>query len=276
MFRSGRDNSAVKSRERCPLNFHLEANLASYALVAGMAGVSVIALASTAEASIVFTATHQPLSPNMTLHLDLNKDGINDFFFVNSNFVSHVSYPGSWGQVYVEAEGSLFGNAAIATSQFAFAQALNSGVAVSSKATFGSLRGELVKCGRNQTSHHFHFRSGPWLNVKNKFVGLKFKIQGTTHFGWARLSMMQRNNYCETYAVLTGYAYETVANQPIITGETSDDSAESTSAGVGLSSQNYPSTVSLPTLSSLALGAPGLWIWRKDETEQSGRMNQPA
>jgi hypothetical protein len=265
MPRSEHDSTVVKNRRKSPLNPSLEDNLASYALAAGMAGVGVLALASPAEGKIVFTATHQLLSPNTTHDLDVDKDGVNDFHFGNTNFVSHISYPGSVGIVYVvPLQGN---NAVIATSpsQFAFAQALNSGAEVSSKATFGRSLNDLIKCGRNQTSQHFHWRSGPWLNVKDKFVGFKFISQGAIHFGWARFTMRQRA-YCKTDAVLTGYAYETVANQPIITGQTSD-SGESTSADVSLPSQNYPPTVSLPTLNSLALGAPGLWIWRKEEND---------
>lgn len=267
MPRSKHDSRVVKNRRKSPLNSRLEENLASYALAAGMAAVGVLALASPAEGKVVFTATHQLLSPNMTLHLDVDKDGVNDFRFGNTNFVSHISYPGSFGIVYVVPEGFPGSNAAIATSpsQFAFAQALNSGAGVSSKAIFGGFLNDLIKCGRNQTSQHFHWRSGPWLNVKDKFVGFKFISQGAIHFGWARFTMRQRA-YCKTDAVLTGYAYETLANQPIITGQTSD-SAESTSADVRLPSQNYPPTVPLPTLNSLALGAPGLWIWRKEESD---------
>jgi hypothetical protein len=60
---------------------------------------------------------------------------------------------------------------------------------------------------------------GPWLGVKNRYLGLKFQIRGTSHFGWARLSVVSTENSI-TSAALTGYAYETVANKPIIAGKT--------------------------------------------------------
>ncbi len=55
---------------------------------------------------------------------------------------------------------------------------------------------------------------GPWLNVKNRYLGLKFIIKGKDHFGWARLTTTGR------IALLTGYAYETIPNKPIIAGKT--------------------------------------------------------
>jgi hypothetical protein len=229
-----------------------------------MAGVAVLALSSPVEGEVVFTATHQVFLPDTMFRLDLNKDGVNDFEFVNYLFKSKVSYPGSWGSIFVE--GSQFGNEVIATSpsQPAFAQALNSGAEVSSKGVFGTFRNNLLSCGNNPINS-FRFRSGPWIEVKNKFVGLKFKIQGATHFGWARFTTEQRKNYCENYAVLTGYAYETVANKPIITGKPSRSADAELPLGT-LPSVNHSRMPATATLGLLSLGAPGLTIWRrKDE-----------
>jgi hypothetical protein len=63
---------------------------------------------------------------------------------------------------------------------------------------------------------------GPWANggkgVKKHYLGLRFDINGETHFGWARLNVsVQPTNVTAT---LTGYAYETITNKPIITGKT--------------------------------------------------------
>lgn len=60
------------------------------------------------------------------------------------------------------------------------------------------------------------YRSGgPWLKVGTAYLGLKFKIEGEVHYGWARVNTTDHaSNY------LTGYAYETIPNKPIITGKT--------------------------------------------------------
>jgi len=31
--------------------------------------------------------------------------------------------------------------------------------------------------------------SGPWKNLENRYLGLKFSIAGRTHYGWVRLSV---------------------------------------------------------------------------------------
>jgi hypothetical protein len=52
-----------------------------YALAAGAAGVSVLALVLASEARIVYTPANIGISPrfNSHYHLDLNQDGITDF-----------------------------------------------------------------------------------------------------------------------------------------------------------------------------------------------------
>jgi hypothetical protein len=50
-----------------------------YALAASAAGVSLLALASPAEAKIVYTKTHRLLPGGKEIFLDLNHDGTNDF-----------------------------------------------------------------------------------------------------------------------------------------------------------------------------------------------------
>ena len=60
--------------------------------------------------------------------------------------------------------------------------------------------------------------SGLWLHAKNRYLGLKVVIAGKAHFGWARLSVSCPSNL--VVGVLTGYAYETIPNKPIIAGQT--------------------------------------------------------
>src|ERR1700674_905854 len=57
----------------------LQRQLNAYALAAGAAGVSVLALAQPAEAKVLYTQAHQVIGQNGVYNLDLNHDGIVDF-----------------------------------------------------------------------------------------------------------------------------------------------------------------------------------------------------
>ena len=67
---------------------------------------------------------------------------------------------------------------------------------------------------------------GPWVGkgqgVRNPYLGLKFVIHGKIHYGWARVSVTlgHQRQYDDVSGTLTGYAYETIPNKPIITGMT--------------------------------------------------------
>jgi hypothetical protein len=90
---------------------------------------------------------------------------------------------------------------------------------------------------------------------------LKFLVQGKVHFGWARLSV-SCSGFVNVDATLTGYAYETISNKPIITGKTRgpDDDDQQTPASL------KTHTSEPTTLGALALGAPGLTIWKREES----------
>jgi len=95
------------------------------------------------------------------------------------------------------------------------------------------------------------FYQGPWLNasgygkgVKNRYLGLKFLINGQAHYGWARLNLkLEGNAGKKITTILTGYAYETIANKAIITGKTKGPDAI---------------TLQPATLGHLAAGASGI------------------
>jgi hypothetical protein len=81
--------------------------------------------------------------------------------------------------------------------------------------------------------------------VKNRYLGLKFKIKGRFHFGWARLAV--KTTHKPFTAILTGYAYETVPGKGIIAGKTKGPDV---------------TTADPASLGHLAAGASAIPDWR--------------
>ena len=77
-----------KNRRPVSLTRKLDHKLRGYATAASAAGVSLLALAQPSLAEIVYTPTHQTISPRGgTLALDLNNDGVTDFRIDNDLLV---------------------------------------------------------------------------------------------------------------------------------------------------------------------------------------------
>jgi len=220
--------------------------LSMYALAAAAAGVGVLALAPPAEGEIVYTKAHKRINPNTTLYLDLNHDGIADFDLKDIFEASQVSSSGRLSALPARAKNAVWGHV---VQRQAYASALSANVEVGSKGQFlsgaGGMASQYFNGGRDQAG--FQYGNGPWANVKNRYLGLKFVIEGKIHFGWARLDVSLSNYSSTVTAVLTGYAYETVANRPILTGKESGPEAEDNSTTIDPSA----------TLGWLARGSEG-------------------
>ena len=229
-----------------------EQRLISYALSAGAAGCA-LALATTAQAEVVYTPTYaslplQTYASGAGYPLDLNRDGVPDFKLVNSSF-------GHGGNALVRPANRInrvFGTGTLAS-------AFQPGASIGSAGPFahrGPHEAATFMGGWSVNSGVSSSR-GPWQDAHNLYLGLKFFINGEAHFGWARLS------YHTGRMSLTGYAYETVANKPIAAGAQSGDDAL-----VKPSSEFNAPGPAAASLGLLAQGAAGLTAWRR-ETSQS-------
>ena len=250
-----------KTPSKLPESLHQQLNM--YVLVASAAGMGLLALAQPSEAKVVYTKTHQVIGSNGIYPLDLNHDGTIDFLIQERRFSSsgNSSYSGLWVK-------EAFGNAVEGSNYVAAALRKGSRIGlgqdfISSKGSLGEVMVEFF-CNIDRTCSTL----GQWLNAKNRYLGLKFKISGKTHFGWARLSV--EGGAGNITATLTGYAYETVANKEIDAGQT-QDAANSDTASLDLTpaSTLLPAAVVKPTpypaksasLGALALGALSVSPW---------------
>jgi len=195
----------------------LECQLSGYAIAARAAGVGMLALVSTAEAKVVYHHAHRVISSFSLYHLDLNKDGVTDFTIRNTQ---SVHSDGKKNSLSIRGAAS---NVLVAkpVGDYLFAPALRRGTPISSAIYESALmvtQGFSTGGPRPVTSASFTY--GPWANVTGRYLGLKFQIHGATHYGWARFNVRVSKKSFSIVATLTGYAYETIPNKPIIAGKT--------------------------------------------------------
>jgi hypothetical protein len=257
-------------RPRTNLTDSLHRQLNMYALAAGGAGVAVLAMAQPAAAEIVYTPADIRLGHGI-IHIDLNHDGIVDFELYGA-----ASTNSSCSRQWLSVRPQHGQNAIVGyVGKYAhFASALRPGARVGKARSFSpgfNLMAEESACSFS-TGERW---GGPWANagkgVKTRYLGLKFFVKGKIHYGWARLNVTMteqdnlgtptRHPHVPIAGTLTGYAYETIPGKPIIAGRTKgpDDDVQPIAA-------THPSPAPKPaTLGMLALGAPALSIWRRED-----------
>jgi len=207
-----------------------------------------------AEARIIYTPAHHAFGRNTVYNLDLNHDGSVDFFL--SNDYRNQS-GGTGADMRVNAPR---GNGFAVSATQGFALALRKGANINGKRLFDSGFG-LMGVVSTSTGGNVRYR-GNWLHATNRYLGLKFSVAGKTHYGWARLTVRGTSDPAHFTAILTGYAYETIPNKPIVAGKTKgpdEISFKEPDAGVTMPTRK-PASLGL-----LAMGATGLSAWRREE-----------
>lgn len=206
-----------------------EQRLTSYALAASAAGVGMLALTMPAEGRIIYTRAHHVITHGGSFDLDLNHDGVTDFTLRGRYFTRSMSTFISMLSAFAAAGNGVDGWTAVQRSLSGthfqpYAFALKAGAKINRAQYFVGQRIASVSLGPGGG-----YYDGSWVNVKNRYLGLQFKINGVTHYGWARMNVQVQNQ--RVTATLTGYAYETVANKPIVAGQTKFDPTAKASLG---------------------------------------------
>lgn len=188
----------------------LEHRLALYALAVGAA----LAVAPGSEGKVVFT--HADLTvgrPSHPHYIDLDNDGVADVYLqtsVQGCTGSPVCVKGL--HAYPLGASNGFVDSSSRRNPAALARGANIGPANSftryttlAAANFGTLG--------FGTSYY-----GNFLDTNNRFLGIRFLINGEIHYGWVgfRVARFYR-------AVVSGWAYETEPNKTIIAGNRGKD-----------------------------------------------------
>jgi hypothetical protein len=248
-------SSQPRTPSRLSDSVHHQLNL--YAIAAAAAGIGALIVPSTAEAKVIYTPANVGISG--AYGLDLTNNGKPDFLLVRNGCSSgprctYIAVCASFVERFCDAfSTSTTRSNQVRVNPAGDAAVLWPGVKVND-GRFEPLPAPGILMGmrrnlRTSTTSQSNW-TGPWVDggkgVKNRYLGLKFKINGKFHFGWARLTVSTVNKRIS--ATLTGYAYETIPHKPLITGKTK---------GPDVVEAAEPAT-----LGRLAQGSGGLAAWR--------------
>jgi hypothetical protein len=234
-----------RPRPTTQVNPRLEKKLGMYLTAAAAAGVG---LANTAQAKVVYTPANITVPYPGCVPIDFNADGITD-----------INICLGYGDKSVQFFESAAPGNGVRVGKTLLPVAGIFGVPVGPGEKFSPSFLPMYYKGNGYYGNSY-FWGGPWADVTNRYLGVKFSIAGTTHFGWVRMSTSKKSN-----PVISGYAYETAPNGSIKDGAEVGGDAEVGSVLSPVPDMQAPAAQSA-SLGLLARGAQGIAIWRRDET----------
>jgi len=254
-----RANKINQPRVAAKLSSTFNQALAAYMAAGAAACVGLMTAAQQAEAKVIYTPTYAKITD--FYYLDLNHDGIRDFVLWNVASCTSTACG-------AELMAYLSGGPNVVAGIPSQASALRAGAVIGPAAQFPAVSEMMMAEG---AIHHRQGSSsqppaewfGQFANggkgVRDRYLGLKFVINGQTHYGWARFSVSIPNAKVLNFTpVLTGYAYETEPNKPIVAGQ------ETSAPTIG---SLFPESLNTTTqsLGMLARGADAISIWRRED-----------
>ncbi len=234
---------------------------------AAIAGLGMLTSALPAEGEIVSTKADIPIAATFSAipptALDLNHDGVADLRFSRYIFGYYRSVRDNVRTVGAH-KAALVGTSNHTYKGWGYASALKAGDPVGPSAHIAEkdvmlLARSFVETSNGKTLSQRLY--GKWLgNNPERFLGVRFLIDGMIHYGWVRLTVTSGPGR-EAVGTITGYAYETVAGKAIKAGAVSDDNSDDDRAA----NAPAPAQETGPSLGMLALGAHGLSLWHYED-----------
>lgn len=183
----------------------LKDRLKLYSLAAG----AFVAGSETVDAAIVYT----DINPNFSgvtgsqYFLDLNNDNIDDFRI----------YHDSSDNLFIEplnSSNEVLGSGS--ASGYAYPYALSAADNIQAVPSSGTWFNNGYSTGYLSLNYGSSGTFGNWINVTDKYLGLRFVVGANTYYGWARLDVNSSGNIWS----VKDYAYEDVSGVSILAGAT--------------------------------------------------------
>ncbi|MFY9718259.1 MAG: hypothetical protein WAK16_01330 [Candidatus Cybelea sp.] len=163
---------------------------------------------------IIYTASNAACSAGFhaegcSLRVNLTNDTLTGFI-ISTRYVWECSQIGRcffWGAVTATPSP---GNGIVEGEISGYAAALSYGAHIGPSKTFDGSASIMA------TS--MEYPPGYWTNAGVRYLGLVFQVSGRPHYGWAGLSVTASSTGVTTR--MTGYAFESRADTPIVAGRT--------------------------------------------------------
>jgi hypothetical protein len=253
-------------------------SLNRFAIAAILAGASWLALASPAEAKIVYVTDNVTITGDGVITLLKNGPveftiqaayssgscGILGLGVYHDASVSATATTGSGVEAGALSNGDPIGPT----------QSFNKGESLMASETLGTAGCNNISYGYwcNGTATFQKGNQKPCFTVDG-YLGLEFELEVSTYYGWAHIVVAPDHKALAEFTVqLTGYAYETVPGMSINAGQTAD-ADDSSAAHPGPLNRDDSGLGAVPTdpahavsLDTFALGAQNAPLLRRKES----------
>lgn len=235
-------------------NADLPELLKQYAAAAlGVAGLTAMASAQVPGHNIIYTPADLAIDthPSTQIPIDFNHDGSPDIFLSAHHFTDFFS--GGLGfDGYGRIDGSLGSAASVIASH-----ALPKGMIIDKGGQFKNKFVILASATSGSYLGATHKQvTGAFANIKNKYLGVRFQINGKVHEGWVRFTLASSGTTIS--GTMSGYAFDTVPNEVgLAAGQIGGR------VGPGNEGKIYVKDSVPSTLGMLAAGSSAISYWRK-------------
>lgn len=194
------------------MNKDLLKKIKAYSLAAG----AVVAVSSEAEAQVAHSGTVNETVTSSFL-IDIDGDGVNDYNIgINtwsststSNSITYTYYSGFF---YINP---LVGSNELLSTGGSYLVALSSSETVSSGLSIWNYNSNNLNLGY---TYYGSVYNSNFIGQGDKFIGVKFDIDGNTHYGWIRVNV--ESGLGNSQITVVDWAYEQTPDASIMTGDT--------------------------------------------------------
>ncbi|MBA3913876.1 MAG: hypothetical protein H0X25_08495 [Acidobacteriales bacterium] len=158
---------------------------------------------------------------------DLDGDGVVDVTIQDRHYRTYTGFWHSNTSQRLKVTGPP-GGGVIGSGKYA--GAMSAGLVIGSTRPFKDFGDKAISMATTGLAHcgsscYVNIVEGPWISANKRFLGLRFRVGGETHYGWLRLNTRSSIFPPRVDATISGYAYEVSSNKSIMAGQLKENSS---------------------------------------------------